>query len=139
VANCAIGIDRGNDTAQYLKNNLVDDTDPFYGTFTDNDTYNDYNATSNSGSTNGTHDKINQIFLYVTASGKDFHLANFDTAARDAGTDLSADANVPFSTDIDRQVRPVGGTWDIGADEAGTTVMIKGGVKINGGVKIQKY
>jgi len=83
----------------------------------------DYNATNRSsigytvtGSGN-THDRPNQTFSFVNAGAKDFHLAYNDTGARDHGTDLSADANLAFSTDIDGQSRPYGVAWDIGADE----------------------
>jgi len=48
-------------------------------------------------------------------SGKEFHLDSTDTTWKDAGTDLSADAGVINSLDIDGETRT--GTWDIGADE----------------------
>lgn len=53
---------------------------------------------------------------FVDATNWDYHLASGDTAAKDAGTDLSADANWAFSTDGDGVTRS--GTWDVGADEA---------------------
>lgn len=52
---------------------------------------------------------------FVNAASKDFHLASGDTTWKDAGTDLSADADYAISTDIDGATRT--GTWDIGADE----------------------
>lgn len=54
-----------------------------------------------------------RTFSFV--SGSDFHLQSSDTGAKDQGTDLSADAQKAFSTDIDAQTRT--GTWDVGADE----------------------
>ena len=48
---------------------------------------------------------------FVNEAGKDFHLSASDTAAKDAGDDLS----VTFTDDIDFTTRS--GTWDIGADE----------------------
>ncbi len=45
----------------------------------------------------------------------DFHLGSADTVAKDKGTDLSTDANLPIWDDIDSDERS--GTWDVGADE----------------------
>jgi hypothetical protein len=56
---------------------------------------------------------------FVDATNKDFHLAFNDTSAKNAGVDLSADANLPIATDIDGDART--GTWDIGADDVGAT------------------
>lgn len=54
---------------------------------------------------------------FVNKAGKDFHLASSDTAALDAGTDLSGDSNIPFFTDYDGENRFSSSLWDIGADE----------------------
>lgn len=52
----------------------------------------------------------------VTFAGAgDYHLSSSDTVAKSKGTNLSADANFPFTDDIDSQTR--GATWDIGADQ----------------------
>ena len=75
---------------------------------------------------------------FADAENYDFHLSNFDTVARDAGTNLSNDPYLAFGDDIDGESRNIGGTWDIGADEAGTSAKIKGGITIEGGVKIFK-
>jgi hypothetical protein len=58
----------------------------------------------------------NKVVSFVNEAGFDFHLSGSDTAAKDAGADLSADADLAFSTDIDGDTRS--GSWDIGADEA---------------------
>lgn len=50
---------------------------------------------------------------FVDAANEDYHLAAGD-AGIGAGTDLSADAFWPFTTDIDGDTRSA---WDIGADE----------------------
>ena len=62
-----------------------------------------------------THDKVSQTISFADSANKDFHLSSSDTSAKDAGADLSADANLAFSTDIDSTTRT--GSWDIGADE----------------------
>jgi hypothetical protein len=51
----------------------------------------------------------------LNSASNNYHLSSFDTAAKDAGVNLSGDVNLPFNTDIDGQTRS--GTWDIGADE----------------------
>lgn len=56
---------------------------------------------------------------YNNEAGNDYHLGSGDIDAKDAGTNLSADANLAFSDDIDVQTRS--GTWDIGADEVVAT------------------
>jgi len=76
------------------------------------------NNISKDSSAPGSNSKINQTVSFVDTTNKDFHLLPTDTAAKDAGTDLSADANSPFATDIDGEGRPIGASWDIGADEA---------------------
>jgi hypothetical protein len=78
-------------------------------------------ATSpNAGATDcGGHSCRNQSVTFKDAANKDFHLEFNDSAAKNAGADLSGDANIPFFTDIDGDTRT--GTWDIGADDVGGT------------------
>ncbi|MFH1046421.1 MAG: LamG-like jellyroll fold domain-containing protein, partial [Candidatus Omnitrophota bacterium] len=61
------------------------------------------------------------IFKDELGSPPDFHLGPTDIEARDKGTSLSSDANLPFSTDIDSESRPSGSSWDLGADEDDVT------------------
>ncbi|MCK5082833.1 MAG: hypothetical protein KAR31_07985, partial [Candidatus Omnitrophica bacterium] len=71
--------------------------------------------TENLTYTHASPDKVSAvIFVDETAASLDFHLAQNDTAAKNAGTDLSADAYLAFSDDIDGESRVI---WDIGADE----------------------
>ncbi|MCK4945283.1 MAG: hypothetical protein KAS59_03365, partial [Alphaproteobacteria bacterium] len=63
----------------------------------------------------GSNNKTEQAFSFINEAGDDFHLSLTDTAAKDSGTDLSADANISFSNDIDSEVRS--DAYDIGADE----------------------
>jgi len=53
-----------------------------------------------------------------------FHLKS-DSIFKDVGTDLSLDANLPFTDDINSETRS--GTWDIGADEYVLTCSNAGG------------
>jgi hypothetical protein len=53
----------------------------------------------------------------TTVSATDWHLAAGDTSWRGFGVDLSADGRLALFTDGDGQTRPVGGAWDIGADQ----------------------
>lgn len=59
------------------------------------------------------------VVAWVDSSAFDFHLKVTDTKARNAGVDLSADATLSFTNDVDGNVRS--GTWDIGPDEEGAT------------------
>lgn len=52
---------------------------------------------------------------FVDSANWDYHLAAGDTVSKDVGTNLSGDANWPFSVDGDGVTRA--GTWDVGADE----------------------
>lgn len=115
----AYGIVRTNITNIYAKNNLFSgNTNDATGTFAAGT---DYNATNNASIgytvTGGgnTHDRTSQTFSFVNDTNKDFHLLSTDTGAKDFGIDLSGDANLAFTTDIDGQTRS--GSWDIGADE----------------------
>jgi len=113
----------------HAKNNLVQNcgTSCFNGSF---NSASDYNASDDSSSTGGAHDRTNQTFTFVDEANDDFHLAPNDTGARNYGTDLSSDPNLSFNDDIDGETRS--GTWDIGADEETpvefvSTIMESGG------------
>jgi len=83
--------------------------------------------------TNPVNSKINQTVSFVDAANKDFHLSPSDTSAKNSGSDLSADANFAFNTDIEGQARPSSSnvTWDIGADEAATAIFYSVGQNTN--------
>lgn len=71
-----------------------------------------YNASSD-GTASGTGSRASQTFTFTNEGSGDYSLSASDAGARTYGTDLSGDANNPFSTDIRQQAR--GAVWDIGA------------------------
>jgi hypothetical protein len=86
--------------------------------FTDGGTGNiqassDYNSCGGGGGTApGTH-SVSGTPTFVNSAAGDYHLDSSDTVAKGAGTDLSADSNLSFTTTIDGTTRTV--PWDIGA------------------------
>jgi acid phosphatase family membrane protein YuiD len=131
VYNCYRGYNLSNNSGTIIaKNDIAQNTGlaGFTGGPVDNSS--DYNISDHADApgTPGSHNKNSTTVSFVDATNKDFHLASADTAARNAGVNLSADTNFAFSTDIDGNGR---GTWDIGADEGSNemvaTVMSAGG------------
>ena len=59
---------------------------------------------------------------FADAANDNWHLALSDTLAQNNGVDLSADADIPFSDDIDSLPRL--GTWDIGMDETSVALTL---------------
>jgi len=143
VFNSYYGISQQYSAVVVAKNNIVKgsgDTNAYTGTFASGTDYNATDGTDNIGQ--GTNNKISQTFAFIDAANKDFHLAPTDTAAKDAGVDLSGDIWIPacagmtgggacLGKDIDGQFRGSSATttagglgWDIGADE-GATIMYR--------------
>ena len=52
---------------------------------------------------------------FVDEGNDNYHISATDTLVKDIGDDLSADSDLPFSTDIDGETRSA--PWDIDADE----------------------
>lgn len=113
----------------YLKNNLSKcSTDfaafPGGGIFSIS-----YCASADGTATNfgGTGNRALQTFTFKNPTNDDFHLLWTDTGAQNFGTNLTADAQCPFTDDIDGERRK--GQWDIGADEipmpGGTVVTLR--------------
>ena len=103
------------------KNNIAQNcTDGFHGpTASDSD----YNISDISGDAPGSNSKTCTV-SFVDEANDDFHLAVSDTCAKNSGVDLSSDANLAFSDDIDGKIRPGGTAWDIGADELKKAIQI---------------
>jgi hypothetical protein len=115
VVNCNYGI-LANGGSVTVKNTIVQNcVNYYYGTFT---TVSDYNL-SGSSDAPGANSQQSATVAFA-AAGSDFHLAPTDLAAHGHGTDLSADANLAFTDDVDCKPRAL--PWDIGADQliAGT-------------------
>ena len=87
--------------------------------FNDLSSGSDYNSSSDgSGNDFGANGRENQTFTFINEAGNNFLLAPTDAGARNFGVDLSADANLAFTTDINNTTRPIGTAWDMGAHEA---------------------
>lgn len=87
---------QGNDTGSvYINNTLV-------------------KCASNDNSANGTNPVTNATYTFVNEAGDDYHLSTSDAYAYHAGTDLTADANLAVTTDIDGET--ISTTHDIGCD-----------------------
>lgn len=78
----------------------------------------DYNASDLAADAPGANAKNSVSPTFVNEGTRDIHLDSSDTAWKDSGTDLSADAGYAFATDFDAASRS--GSWDIGADEVAT-------------------
>lgn len=98
------------------KNNLVENpSNGYLGTFHSSS---DYNTSGDGTSTGGGNDRINQTFTFINEGANDFRLTSGDAGAREHGTDLSGDGNLPFNDDIVGRTRPISTNWDMGAYEA---------------------
>lgn len=104
------------------KNNISDErtavgsnsaTSAYSGSFSASSTKNLSSDTTDAGT-----DTINSATpVYVNVAGNNIKLDATDTACKDVGADLSADANLAIADDIVGTARPQGSAFDIGAFE----------------------
>jgi hypothetical protein len=101
----------------YMKNNLVQgDYTCFYTMDTDWDVIvTSSNIANDATSPDNYFD--NRTVSFQNKDTSYYFLVSTDTAAKDAGIDLSEDAYLAFNDDIEGDIRPIGSAWDIGADE----------------------
>ena len=118
VVDCGYGI-YGANSIPIAKNNIAyNNEDNYYYGFDAASTNNLSGPTQADAPGSNPQNGVNLTF--AEEANDDFHLAQSDVGAKNVGADLSADANLPFFTDIDGSTRT--GTWDIGADEAAIQV-----------------
>lgn len=113
----------GASDSRYLKDNIAQGAVQGYGISSSFST--DTHVTNISADTSSPDSALRSktiTFVSITNGAEDFHLGNADAIARDAGTDLSADAQFSFNTDIDGTTRPINSIWDIGPDEAAAVI-----------------
>lgn len=107
VYNCGRGIFRNSSGTVIAKNNIAQNcTDGFSGTFNEASNHNLSDIASDAPGANS----ITATVTFVNAAGGNFALADSDTSgAKEGGTDLSADPNLPVTTDITGAARPLTG------------------------------
>jgi Calx-beta domain len=100
-----------------LKNNIVQGAASGQGyTLGGAETGSNYNISNDNTSTGGANDIKNATVQFMDAPNNNYLLAPVDLVAKGAGTNLSADPNLAFTTDIVNNTRAT--TWDIGASMA---------------------
>lgn len=121
IINCRRGV-RGSGAGSAKIRNCIFQCNSENGAFIDfaADTFNSANCKNNltsDASAVGASSVTSTTLTFVDKASDDFHLASSDTAAINAGADLSADVpSLMLSVnDADNVARS--GTWDIGADE----------------------
>jgi len=113
IVNCQVGVVGHWSRSTVAINNIVQNCDDGFNS--DFAVESNYNISDSSADAPGANSKNSTVVAFVDAANDDFHLASSDAGAKDAGVDLSVDANLPFNADIDGQARA--GSWDMGADE----------------------
>ncbi len=104
------------DASDTLKNNIsYNNTDNYSGTFNAASTNNLSGPSQTDAPESNPKNGVTVQFASTASSTEDFHLKSSDTGAIDNGVNLSGDANLAFTDDIDAELRR--GKWAIGADQ----------------------
>lgn len=99
-------------------NNIADARDVGFGNAGNFVAGSDYNLSTLpaiQGAAPGANSVSEIALVYLDKAGDDFHLDATDTVAIGAGQNLSQHPQLPFTRDIDGDIR--GPNWDIGADQ----------------------
>lgn len=109
----------GHTTSVSLKNDIAQDDTAGYtnGAGTNNVDASSTNNLSDHGDAPGASAQSSITLQFASTTGSNFHLSAIDNNAIGHGANLTNDPNRAFTHDIDGQVRPSSGAWDIGADE----------------------
>jgi four helix bundle suffix protein len=125
-------VEYGGTVVYNLKNNLVQDSGTTDYSITNGNTTNYADNLSSDATAPGGDAIQGANVVFVNENKKDFHLAQEDTSAKNAGTDLASDTYISITTDIDGSTRPTGSNVvDIGADEASTMIYYSVGQNTN--------
>ena len=116
---CFFVYNDGNPSIGTMKNNITQNCIGFELNSGGWNALSNYNISSDNTAP-GVNSKRSTTVSFIDAANSDFHLASSDTAAKNAGADLNADANLKFIKDIEGDSRR--GLWDIGADEQETEI-----------------
>ena len=117
--NNTIGIYKSGATLVAKNNIAYNNTTDYTGAF-DSSSTNNLSKDATAPAYNKYYVNATVNFVSTKSGAEDLHLSNSDSSSRGLGANLTADANLPFTTDIDGQVRPATGSvygWDIGADQ----------------------
>ena len=120
------GINRNTGTV-IAKNNLAyNNSDNYFGSFSASSTNNLSGPTQTDAP--GSNPQNAKAVVFVDEENDDFHLAQADTNAKNAGANLTSDVYLPITSDVDSQTRNAStSAFDIGADETATQVFFSVG------------
>ena len=129
IYGCDIGIDQGAGGLLVARNNIsYNNGNNYHGTF-DPASRGNLSGPRERGAP-GLNPRDGAFVDFIDEDAQDFHLNALDSTAKDGGADLSLDAYIAFTRDIDGEARA--GKWDIGADEAGLSAVVTHSIGTNG-------
>lgn len=125
VYNCGIGFEQNSSYATLINNISYNNAFNYNATkFGVNSNFNLSGPQQTNAPGANSRNGPDMFVSFIDEVNYDLHLTKYDVGARNYGIDLSTDPNLPFSDDIDSQIRP-SGSWDIGADQSSTCSAIK--------------